>query len=217
MATNQYRFNRLASLWALSDFRQSIGAVVALEAETHLLLRRLTDADFAVSDAAALDVDPTELANVLAASRELYDSTLDGAAAEDVLDELTQLAAINGADLPPNFQDQLAARRSSLLVLLSPRDEYNRRQWRETVQRSGQAALDGVSLFVDLRPTTISGSSRLVPVILARLEFDEPIQTLSRAVVFQVSDSGLKELRAAMERLDQALADITSTHKDSLL
>jgi len=213
-------FERLRTLWSVQSFRRTVAQLAQLSSEQLNQLRARTDGGFELDDADQVvpDVSPADSVQLVAALSELYEPRLRGTTPDQVLDELQGLAKRESRDLPHDFSEILARQRPALLTLLSPRPEYDRTNWREITQRSGLPALEDVSLFVDLRVTTLGGQgSQLVPVVVARLEFDEPISSAGLSIAFQVPDSALTVLREALERLQVAVDEMNTTFGDHML
>ena len=75
-------------------------------------------------------------------------------------------------------------------------------------QRRMLPALETLLLQLDYRVVTTNGRTRLIPAILARARFDEPVSASVDDVSFQIPQDTLDMLEAALRDIRQQIADL---------
>jgi hypothetical protein len=103
--------------------------------------------------------------------------------------------------------------------LLDPDDSDLARIRRLTVERSLLPVLESHELTIDVRVGSMVAdeSLDLVPVVVARLEFDEPVGAGGRATVFQMPIGALADLKSSIELVEGQLEHVAGRLADDLL
>jgi hypothetical protein len=213
-------FDRLRVYWRQSGFRLALADLITLPPGQMAALQKLTTRSFEVPSAAADDfgMDQRRFSLMTAALRTLYRITSDeGTQASPVLNEIRKLAAAMDDPRMKTVVVALDTQAQAIQQLLSPRSEYDRARQRDSVQRQALPALEDVSFWVDLRATGEGSQLKLVPVVLARLSFDEPIQAGAGDIAFQIPDSVLATLREQIRQLEAQVVDIRKQLGDQIL
>jgi hypothetical protein len=213
----QPKMDILDRFWPDPSFRKPIGDLLNLTPTQMETLRGLTDKSFELSGDAAkqFGLDATDFSLALTLLRTLYiGAREEGEAA--VLEQLTQLAASRTDADARALATNLAAKRKEFGALLELRPEVERRARLAAIQRAGMAALEEAALFVDLRIVD-GGDWKMVPVVLARLNFDEPIQVGASSVTFQIPDAALSSLIEQLERAQKTAEDARKRLEDQML
>lgn len=111
--------------------------------------------------------------------------------------EIRQLAADH-----PEFEDvDFSAIEESLLAFLVPGKDTRRNLHIRKMQHSVFPTMESAELTVDLRVVhSEDGKTRLVPVVVARMWFDEPVLTSNAAISFQIDEKVLTRLKEAVDR-----------------
>jgi hypothetical protein len=111
------------------------------------------------------------------------------------------------------------AKRQALRNLIDERPAYERRLERRAAQAAALPSLEEFSLFLDYRVLegeTEGSLKKLVPVVLARLTFDEPLQG-SDVVAFQISDEFLETMAEEIARIRSLLEKMQGEFQERLL
>ncbi len=209
-------------LWRDEAFRSALADLLSLPPSLLTRLRQLTSGSFDLPSgtAAEFQLDESRFNRALAAARTLYQTAREEGDPEvAVVAELRRIASASTDPKAKELALSLDAKRDLLLELLAARPAYDRDQRRDLVQRLALPALEEVGFFVDLRTTRDPATNevKLVPVVLARLGFDEPIQAGGGALSFQVPDSALAALRNQLDQLGKTLDDVRSRLTEQLL
>jgi hypothetical protein len=208
----------LETYWSDASFRASAGNLLSLTPAQMETLRQLTDKSFEVSSDAAkqFDLNPTDFRFALIFLRALYvGAREEGEAA--ILDQLGRLAASRTDSEARALANNLESKRKEFSALLELRPQVELNTRRAAVQRYGMAALQDVNFFVDLRIAEDGTDWKVVPVVLARLNFDEPIQPGSNSVTFQIPDAVLATLRQQLEGAQKTADDARKRLGDQML
>ena len=196
--------SEVARFWDDPIFRRSVKKLVSLESEQLAALTDLTSKGFAVpsSNIEALGLKDSEATLVLAALRTIYRSGQDsGYSGEQSLSEIEWLLETPTDQPSVEITDN---NRKGLVELFAPRPGLEHDRQRQLVQAGALPVLDDSWFFVDLRALEDQeGTVRFVPVVLARLFFDEPIA--GGVIAFQLTAEGLRELKERVERAGDLL------------
>jgi len=185
--------SQLYDLWRITSFRRAVGALLDLDEATVSELRQRRAADPGSSPPPGLQVDEAIWKDAVAALGALYDL----AAGLGVSSVVTELAELMGLD------PQSDSRMKLLLTWLQPTRHDSETQSALRAQASFLPVLTSASATVDFRTTEVAneGDLKLVPVLVVRVNFDEPVSG-SEAIVFQVNPAGLNEV---IQKLQEAL------------
>jgi hypothetical protein len=154
----------------------------------------------------ALGLSQTETSLLLDICAYLYGPTARGRDPSQLLEELESLASELGWEL------DLETKRGSLRQLFSIDHPFALYLHRERAIRGAMPVLQRVLMECDMRVVSDSDDHVLgyVPVIIARLEFDEELAG-QPSISFQVTEAGLDDLeslaRALRDQVAQARLD----------
>jgi hypothetical protein len=185
------------SLWDAASFRSAVKDLLSLSASELEQLRTLTQAGFDIPPNQNFGLSQQRFALAIAAASALY--TLQRNETQDVVGELDELVARS----PDEFGDtDFSSRWEALRRLIATRPEMEEKRQLRAIEHSMLPALEvfGLSLDVRVWEAAEGAELRLVPVILARLQFDEPVQS-GDVVTFQLSPA---ELDSLQDELDNA-------------
>ena len=208
-----------ATALAIESFRESLRSLLVLEPDQLARLREVaeTDAGFEPTDelirrlCEALRITERDSASILSVCHYLYECIREGRNAEALVRELGEVASELGINDFPTKQGYLKR-------LFGPNEAYDRRV---TARRTSEAALpvlERIWLYCDLRAVAAeppTEAPRYVPVIVARLRFDEPIAG-QEAISFQMTEETLGTLALAVERVRELMHKIKLDLEDKL-
>jgi len=198
-------------LRASKPFLNLIRSLLSLSAdELNKIAEAVTTKDgFRVSSSAlaglrgSLGKPAPDLLELLSVCGFLYDSALSEEVTDaDLVRELLELGESLEVEIP---DDKVEALRS----LFKPNPEYNRDRRRRSASEQAMPLLEQVSLHCDLR-AVVAGPGRIegyVPVVIARLEFDEPIAGQG-AIVVQISQVALARLETELAAMRDVLSGV---------
>jgi hypothetical protein len=208
----------LDTYWSDPTFRKSAGDLLRLTPAQMQALRNLTDKTFEVPGdvGTQFGLDPAEFRFALILLRALYVGARDEGESA-ILDQLGRLAATRTDSEATTLANNLESKRREFAALLEFRPQVELNARRGAVQRSGMAALEDVNFYVDLRIADDGADWKVVPVILARLNFDEPVQVGANSVTFQIPDAILATLKQQLDRAQMAADDARKRLGDQVL
>jgi len=208
-----------ARLVAIESFRESLRALLALTPEEldRFAAAGETENGFEPTDQLirglheALGISEKDIGNALAVCSFLYEGVREAPNAEGLVGELAELATELGiTDFPP--------KQDALKHLFRRNEAYDRRTMRRRTAESVLPVLETVWLYCDLRavpsePT--ADAPRYVPVIMARLKFDEPIAG-QEGIFFQMTEEALIKLASDVQRTRELIERIKVDLRDKL-
>lgn len=191
-------------------FREGIRILFALTADQMSALFTDTNADFeARADGeAAIGLEPRDYRFALAALEYIYTKARDKGLTPQ--ETAKTLIGVIGAESDEGEQQNETQLLANLVNLFQPRPAFEFQRAQSHIVK----VLAAVSLALDLRAveTTPDQPALFVPVILARLEFDE-----GPPVVFQMTDSLYDELLDEISHYRELLAQTTRQLGDQIL
>jgi len=185
-------------------------------------LRERTSAGFNLPNEQAKDftLASDAFALALAMLSVLYQSGHEeGQSPSAVLEQVRRIVSASREPEAKTLATDLESKRDDLLNLLAERPEYNRNQRIESVQRVAFPALADAHFWIDLRVTGEGQGNevKLVPVVLARFRFDEPLSSAADSIAFQLPDSALSLLRDQLTRLEKRMSEVQKRLASELL
>lgn len=212
---------RLPLYWADPAFRAALYKLLSFSDEELAKLRHLTAESFELRESKGLSVDLNEdqLRLVGAALETMYlESRAIGSPARviETLQESTGQNVSYASEIRSFLES--SEKQSALIDLLSERPDYERRLERRVAQEAALPSLERLNFFLDYRVIEDGSQEipgKLVPVIVARLTLDEPIQG-SDAVTFQISDERLLYMTQEIQRI-RALIQTMQKNLSNLL
>jgi len=194
---------RIEDVWSDPVFRRAVRDLLSLDAAQQDRLLSLTEEGFRLegSPAESFRMSSDQYIFMLGALRSLHSATVEfglAAVSADVL-ELMEASRDEFSDV------EAETARATLDKLLQPRPKLDEQLKRGRIQRATYPALVDASLMVDLRPSFDGDEAKLVPVVSARLTFDEPIASSGLVLSFQVPDEALAELRRELGGADELI------------
>jgi hypothetical protein len=208
-----------ATALAIDSFRESLRSLLVLEPDQLTRLRELTETDtgFEPTDELirrlreVLGITERDSASILSVCHYLYDCAQEGQNAEALVRELGEVSGELKIGGFPAKQDHLKR-------LFSPNEAYDRRAMARQIGEAALPVLERTWLYCDLRAVgarSTTEAPRYVPVIVARLRFDEPIAG-QEAISFQMSEEALGNLALDVERIRELMGKIRLDLKDKL-
>ena len=208
-----------ATLLAMDSFRESLRALLSLTPEqldrlaaagetenglepTDQLIRGLHE---------ALGISEKDIASVLTVSSFLHDGLREAENAEGLVRQLGEIATDLGITDLPSKQDALKR-------LFRRNEAYDRRTIRRRTAEAALPVLESVWLYCDLRAVAAEPTAeapRYVPVIMARLKFDETIAG-QEAIFFQMTEEALDRLASDVQRTRELIEKIKLDLRDKL-
>ncbi len=208
-----------ATLLAMESFRGSLRALLSLTPEqldrfaaaaetenglepTDQLIRGLHE---------ALGISEKDIASVLTVSSFLHEGLRQAENGEGLVREFAEIATELGI---PDF----APKQDALKRLFRPNEAYARRIIRRRTAEAALPVLESVWLYCDLRAVAAEPTAeapRYVPVIMARLKFDEPIAG-QEAIFFQMTEEALERLASDVQRTRELIEKIKLDLGDKL-
>ena len=208
-----------ATLLAVESFRESLRALLTLTPEQlrGVAAAAETESGFEPTDQIirglheALGISEKDIGNALAVCSFLYDGLREAEDPEGLVRELGDIAPGLGiADLP--------SKRDALRHVFRRNEAYDRRTIRRRTAESVLPVLESVWLCCDLRAVPSEPTAhapRYVPVIMARLGFDEPIAG-QEAIFFQMTEEALAKLTSDVQRTREFIEKIKLDLRDKL-
>jgi hypothetical protein len=194
--------SELSELWRISSFRQAVRTLVALDENALSALRQRSPLDPGPPPS-GLAVEAAAWTESAAAVRTLYQLSAQ-MGPESLVRELAELVGVD-----PSSDPLMTA----LPTWLEPRREDTEAEATTRALTSMLPVLTAASATVDFRVVDVAneGDSRLVPVLIIRLAFDEHVAG-SDALVFQISpgevDRVIEELVAARQKANDLAAEL---------
>lgn len=201
-------------LKATKSFRDAVRALLSLDDGQMEVLVQATRGEqgFDPSDATAGPVGQAlgpaaeQLSLILSVCGFLYETARSrGLSSEAIVAELGEMAQALGIEA---FEQK----RAMLLRLFEPNESYDRRRQATRAASLGLPVLENAYFFCDLRGVSNAaggGVAGFVPLVIARLEMDEPIAGQD-AIVIQLTESGLADLEAKLRSARELLDSIKS-------
>jgi len=210
----------LSVLWQDATFRAAIGRLIELSEPELSELDRLTQDDLVLpADVKSnFQIDPSELEFAFLALRTMYEIARDEAGSpRSLLDELVGLAHRGSDSASVAISQKLEAKRPIIEELIRIRPAHERLAKRRSAQTDALPSLDRTKLTVDLRLVDMGEDGRrLVPVVLARLFFDETLNG-NPTVTFQLTDESLKQLEQELRAVRATLTEVATEFGNRLL
>lgn len=209
--------SHLTLVWIDDSFRHAIHGLLSQDPDRLHRLRTLTETtmDVPQEHASEFDLSIPEFELMTSALAYLYRLSRehpDGA--DQVLHELKLLVESTPEEFSdvnfPTVQDELS-------TLLVPRPELDLQHQIEQLKRAVFPALERWGFSLDMRVSTDLRDDRLqlVPVLCARIAFDETIQA-GDAISFQLSESQLQDLEEEISRIKSVIEQAKSALADHL-
>ena len=208
-----------ATLLAVESFRESLRALLTLTPDQLHRVAAAAESEngFEPTDQLirglheALGISEKDSASVLAVCSFLYEGLREAGNAEGLVRELAEIATELGiADLP--------SKQDALKDLFRRNEAYDRRTMRRRTAESVLPVLESVWLYCDLRAVAAEPTAeapRYVPVVVARLKFDEPIAG-QEAIFFQMTEEALAKLTSDVQRTRELIERIKVDLRDKL-
>lgn len=207
------------SLLGVESFRASIRQLLGLTAEQLGQVRDAVEAEKTISVTDSLivrvgqawELSEIEAMKTLSISSFLYEHVATEEDTEALVSDLREVAT--GLDI-----GDFPSKEEALKRLFSPIPAYDRQVVRSRTIESPMPVLDSWSLYCDLRVVPKEGGTELmgyVPVIVARLRFDEPIAGQD-GMFFQITEETLKRFLADVERIGGILEQVKLDEKEKL-
>jgi hypothetical protein len=208
-----------ASTLAIQSFRDSLRSLLMLTPEQVHELRRAAETEngFEPTDELIrglherLQISEKDSATALSVCYFLYERLEAGRDAGALVGELGEIASELGIDDFPRKAEALRR-------LFSPNEAYDRPTIRRRTAESVLPVLESVWLYCDLRAVAGEAATeapRYVPVIVARLRFDEPIAG-QEAICFQMTEETLSRLASDVQRTRELTEKIKLDLRDKL-
>jgi hypothetical protein len=200
---------RLTSFWAYESFRRAVRDLLSLSETQLQRLRELTLTGFTLEAtpelAERLGISVDSLGLSVAATEALYIESRS-VGIDAVVRELERLIQTT-----EEFQEggiEVQKKLQALADLLKPRPEYDEQARREAAEHAVFPVLEGSYFTVDLRLNRApDGGFDLVPVVIARLWFDEEVQG-GDAISFQFPPGDLEVLSEQVASLEKTLESL---------
>lgn len=190
-------------------FKRTVREILELESGQLKELASLASSGFALTPESASILGLNEFPLTVGALRTMYRSAKghdDGPAG--IIRELQDLVGSEEStrDLRPDWE--------ALEDLLQRKPEADRAVSYETTQRSFFPVLEYSKFTVDMRVSD-EDEDAMVPVVLARFEFDESIQ-VGDAISFQLTDASFEVLESEIERIRELRRKVESVFEDKI-
>jgi hypothetical protein len=208
-----------ATLLAIDSFRESLRALLALTPEQldRFAAAGQTENGFEPTDQLiralhqALGISEKDIGSALTICSFLYDGLRDARNAEGLVRELGEIATELGITDVPSKEDALNR-------LFRRNEAYDRRTMRRRTAEAALPVLESVWLYCDLRAVPSEPQAeapRYVPVITARLKFDETIAGQD-GIFFQMTEEALDRLASDVQRTRELIEKIKLDLREKL-
>jgi hypothetical protein len=208
-----------ATLLAMESFRESLRALLTLTPEQldRLAAAGETENGFEPTDQLiralhdALGISEKDIGTVLAVCSFLHEGLRQAENGEGLVRQFAEIAPELGI---PNFDPK----RDALKRLFRPNEAYSRRIIRRRTAEAALPVLETVWLYCDLRAVAAEPTAeapRYVPVIMARLKFDETMAG-QEAIFFQMTEEALDRLASDVQRTRELIERIKLDLRDKL-
>ena len=193
-------------LWDIPSFRRSFRDLATVDGDLMELAQRAARGDAGAEDDGLGDERAQEFRNaqaVLETLRRIFET--EGRV--ELLEDLIEVAGDEGRFVA-----------TQLDAFLSEEPERAEERLVQRAQYGVLPVATGLSAHVDFR--TMRGAedrTLLVPVIVLRLDFDEPIAGGSDAVVFQLPDEGFAEFASVLKRAEVMRSEMIDALPAALL
>ena len=211
---------RLSLYWADPAFRSGVSKILSLSGSDLVHLRSLTEESFESTNLRDFEqrFSSDDLRLISFVLQTLYLESQAAGSPEQVVQQLQELTSKDGSDASARKASlDLQEKRDAFGQLLTERPRFQRRLERRAAQEAAFPSLERLFLFLDYRVVEDSPElpAKLVPVIMARLSLDEPIQK-SDTIAFQISDDLLSSLSDEIQRIRKLLQRTQKQLGDSL-
>lgn len=208
-----------ATLLAMESFRESLRALLTLTPEQldRLAAAAETENGFEPTDQLirdlhdALGISEKDIGTVLTVCSFFHEGLRQAENGEGLVRQLGEIATELGITDLPSKQDALKR-------LFRPNEAYDRRTIRRRTAESVLPVLETVWLYCDLRAVGAEPTAeapRYVPVIMARLKFDETMAG-QEAIFFQMTEETLERLASDVQRTRELIEKIKLDLRDKL-
>lgn len=199
----------LIALWEDSPaFRSALRSLLSLNVDGLEAVRQATQTDFRrsaqkLADEDAVGLSSEELPAAIAALETVYgiQAAVNGTPQQTVDVILGLIETPDGVG-----GGGIAEKAEALIRLFEQRPDFDKRERRESAQRLFFPVLETSSFGLDLRVVDFDGDNVLVPVVVARLSFDEAVQA-GAAISFQFTDRSLIDLELEIQRIKQLIEE----------
>ncbi len=203
-------FARLASAWADPSFRRAMSALVSLDVDQLSRLGKVLQAGFSDERevVARVEIGQSQSHGIgLLVAGVTYLQTVraeEDLSADQLLAWLREVSATATEDTAvAGMSVHIEQKREALIHLLEQEPKPEGMFRRARVQHSVLPTLEAMELSLDYRvdtPMDNPDAAGLVPVIIARASFDEPVSS-GRSTVFQIPDEVLRGILEEVERV----------------
>jgi hypothetical protein len=197
----------LTSLWRYASFQQAATKLVQLPSDALADYADASENSFEIDArlVAKYKLEPLDAELAESAARAIYETTSRAEIRPSPDEVVAELEEVTATQLDDDSREQL-------IRLFRPRPGYDQRRITELTSRSVMPVLDSVGASIDIRAVyhgdRVTGASALVPVILVRFEFDEPVLGGSSSVAFQMPAPFVGRLQEELSLLSDRLAQL---------